>query len=78
MSIIRINKKAFNFSGVFAFEKFINVLANYTMRHKFSNFQFIFKMHIGIKMKRNKIFNPLIFDALAITISNFHRNFPFL
>ena len=44
----------------------------YTMRHKFSNFQFIFKMQIGIKMKRNKIFNPLIFYALAITISNFH------
>ena len=41
----------------------------YTMRHKFSNFHLIFKLQFGMKMKRNKTFNPSIFDALAIIIS---------
>ena len=46
----------------------------FTMRHKFSNFHLIFKMQNGMKMKVNKIFNPLIFNALAIIMPNFHWN----
>ena len=46
-----------------------NVAIKYTMRYKFSNFHLIFKLQIGMKMKRNKIFSPSIFDALAIIIS---------
>ena len=66
------------------FEKQVSICAHmscgslkYTMRHKFSNFHLIFKMQIGMKMKWNKIFNPSIFDALAIIMSNFHWNINF-
>ena len=47
------------------------------MKHKFSNFHLIFKMHICMKMKWNQIFNASIFDALAIIMSNFHWNITF-
>ena len=53
------------------------VFYNYTMRHKFSNFHLIIKLQIGMKMKRNKIFNPSIFDAFAIIISKFLWNITF-
>ena len=43
-----------------------------TIRHKLSNFYLFFKMQIGMNMKRNKICNPIKFNALAIIISNFH------
>ena len=52
-------------------------IETYTMRHKFSNFHLTFKMQNGMKMKGNKIFNPLIFDALAIIMPNFHWNITF-
>ena len=47
------------------------------MRHKFSNFHFIFKLSIGMTMKLNKISIPSIFHALAIIMSNFHWNITF-
>ena len=50
----------------------------YTMRHKFSNFHSIFKMQIGMKIKRKKIFDPSIFDTSAIIMSYFHCNTTFL
>ena len=74
---------AYNFNFSANVLKFIIPLSDsdlfslYTMRHKFSNFHLIFKMQIGLKMKWNKIFNPSIFDALAIIMSDFHWNITF-
>ena len=44
----------------------------YSMIHNFINFHLMFKIQIGMKMKLNKLFIPTIFNALAITSSNFH------
>ena len=59
---------------LFAYAKYRSIktrLLKYTMKHKFSNFHMIFKMQIG------RIFNPSIFNALAIIISNFDWNITF-
>ena len=51
-----------------------SLVCKYTMRHKFSNFHLIFKNAIWYDDEVKQTFNPSIFEALAIIMSNLHWN----